>query len=168
MSDTGLTIALVITIAGCLAGLFLALELARARLALAASQRLTDWYKRHLGETQAALQTALGGGWQLADPASDVYLLPESAILDFSDTTTGGQREQFSRSADVTLIMDSDLLRRIQTCYLGQLPISFRGLEWKSVRCQQERAETQFEALSENVFRTTLSLVTYAARPKQG
>lgn len=118
----------------------------------------------HLTETQAALQTALGGGWQLADPNKDVFLLPEVAILDFSDTLTGGKRDQYQRSSKVRIFLDPDLYERVVNATCSGIPISFRGLEWKIIEFGQNRVGTEFSYIGGPQSECILELVTYAAK----
>lgn len=129
--------------------------------------RRAERAEAHLHETQAALQTALGGGWQLADHTKDVFLLPEAAILDFSDTLTGGKREQYRRSSTVRVFTDQDLYQRVINADRLGIPISFRGLEWRLTELGQigpSGCHGEFTYVGGPQSECILELVTYAAR----
>jgi hypothetical protein len=151
---------------GCL---YLAVKLDSVATKLRVAQGQIEWFERrvevltnHLNETKAALQLALGGGWQLASPDRDVFLLPESAVLDFSDTLSGGVREQYRRSARVSLLLDDDLWRRITRADSSHIPLAFRGLEWRitEVGYPQGGGPGRFR---EDHYGMTLNLETYAS-----
>lgn len=140
MNDTNvLTIAIGFSVLFSLAGAWLVLQLLYTRVMLKKERSRSYCLFLHLGETQAALQTALGGGWQLADPDKDVFFLPESAILSYTDETTGGRQEQTRRNARTSIYVNNELLARIMDSERRGLPIAFRGLEWRMVEVGQSR-----------------------------
>jgi hypothetical protein len=142
------------------------LHTTRLRLAFSDAMEKIRWLECHFAESQAALQTALGGGWQLADPDKDVFLLPESAVAEFTDTLSGGIRELYRRSATVLMLMDDDLMRRVLEADWQGLPVSFRGLEWRLAQVSHPRCGGGYLGAQtiEGLYHTSLELVTSAAR----
>jgi len=96
----------------------------------------TDRYRlaeRHLAESQLALQEALGGGWTMAQQASQAFLLPEAAVMSFYDETSGDRRERVERKARVVVYPSAveGLMQQIIECDRRQIPVTFRGLAWR-------------------------------------
>lgn len=124
--------------------------------------------QRQHHETGLALQDALGGGWQLADPQKDIFFLPESSVLEFDDHTSGGGREQMRREISVEIVADQDLMDRLMKCDYNYLPVAFRGLEWKlkktveahEVYSDFTKAGFEMFAYAATEPKTTLSLET--------